>query len=88
MVDSLGEERRSEVIIAGKEYSEEFLVVKEVDDAARLPDRMHSKLWCADVNRLDACFCCHHRANSAAAERVIPDDELLKRNASLLGDDF
>ena len=88
MVSSLGEEGRSEVVVAGKEHSEELLVVKEIDYAARLPDRMHSKLWRANVNRLDACLRRHHRADRATAERVIPDDELLKGNASLLSDDL
>ena len=84
MVSSFGEKGRSEVIVAGKEHSEELLVVKEVHHAACLPDGMHSKLWRTNVNRLDARLRRHHRADRATAERVIPDDELLKGNASLL----
>ena len=38
MVSSLGEEGRSEVIVAGKEHGEELLVVKEVNYAACLSD--------------------------------------------------
>ena len=88
MVSSLGEERCSEVIVAGKEHSEELLVVKEVHHAACLPDGVHSKLRRANVNRFDACLRRHHRADRATAQRVIPDDKLLKRNASLLRDDL
>ena len=69
-----------ELVVMLKEHMEEVLVIKQVNDATSLADRVHAQLRSADVDRADSSLGRDHRSDGAAARAILLNDEVLERD--------